>query len=177
MPADLWPLTVNQCFYEHSLGSTPSFQAAARTHPPNRPTNQPPIHPATQRARHTLFTLPSLSFLHMCVRPMLFEQLPEICTATTSKHRCPLNDRTITTGRHNVLVIMREHRRWNRVHGMITRIFATRYIRRVLLRRNRNYLLTINSITFKLMFVQTCRIIDLARALINNSIYALGHVI
>lgn len=43
--------------------------------------------------------------------------------------------------------------------------------------RSRNYLLTANSFIFKLMFVQTDRIIDLTRALINNSIYALGRVI
>lgn len=135
--------------------------------PPAQPTDQPTTHPSshpTSTTRFPLFSL-SLSFLHMCVRPMLFEQLPEICTATTPKHRYPLNDQTITTGQHNVSVIMRGHRRWNRSTfecswGEIEII-----------------LLTANSIIFKLMFVQTGRIIDLARALINNSMYALGHVI
>jgi len=135
------------------------------TRPTDRPTNHPPIQPPNEHdTLSTLLSL-SLSFLHICVRPMLFEQLPEICAATTPKHRYPLNDQTITTGQHNVSVIMRGHRRWNRSTfecswGEIEII-----------------LLTANSIIFKLMFVQTGRIIDLARALINNSMYALGHVI
>lgn len=151
---------------------------SSRTHPPNRPTDQPTTHPGTQRARHAFHTLSflslSLCFLHMCVSYALRATIRNLCCHHTE---APLSVKRPNdyTGRHNVLVIMRESSM--KSSSWYVYICNALYLTSALEERSRNYLLTANSFIFKLMFVQTGRIIDLARALINNSIYALGRVI